>query len=498
MTNQIAVTERYEHLELARIVASKTNPRTHFDEDYISSLAGSIADKGVLEPILVRRLKSLIPSEDLYEIVAGECRFRASKTAGVGTIPAIVRNYTDEQVLEIQLIENLHRQDLRPLERARGFRKLIDTNPTKHSAESIAQRIGLSASWVWDLMKLLDLIPEAQELLEQERISMGHAIPLARLKPEDQKRAINRDHGGLFEDEDAFLPDLAQGEKAHKYDGMKVRSIREFTGWIADHIRFDVAHAAQVAPLQFEEQAEQVAAAKAKPGRGKKLVAITFSHYCPDGAKTDDERTYGSTSWKRADGQEKSKPCEYAVLGVVVAGEEGYGQQFDVCIARDKCRTHWAKEIGEKEKTQKLRESGKVGQAQKREQDDRARRQREEEADAKKRKDWELLRSQLNKAANAAAAKHPATLPKHLFAMVLKINNLPASTKPAGLAKALLEQAVKGKFTPYAWYGNRAELVSFATVLGVDVKALMPKAEKVQTSGATAKKPAKGKKTAAA
>jgi len=407
--------EKFEKLPIATIQRSATNPRTHFDDAYIAELAYSITEKGLIQPIVVRPHAE---QRGTYEIVAGECRFRATKRAGLATIPAIVRDYTDEQVLEVQLIENIHRTDLTPLEQAVGYRKLIDSNPDKHSAETIARRIGMSPAWVWDRLKLNDLIPEAKQLLEEERISVGHAIVISRLKPADQARVIKpgRSNGynadrssGLWESEDASLPlDQDTGKPAKKgpYDGCKPKTIRELENWIADHIRFDIQHAAKAAPLEFGEVAEQVAARAAEPGRGKKVVPITFDQVAhTEAAKADDERTYGSSAWKRADGQAGSKTCEHAVLGVVVAGDREYGRSFDVCVARHKCTVHWAKEVKAKQQAQKLRESGqtkKAANVEKRAEDRWAvQRRREEE----QRKAWEALKPK----AMAALAEHLKT-----------------------------------------------------------------------------------------
>src|SRR5688572_26956171 len=122
----IALNERFAHLPIDAILRSSTNPRTHFDDAYISELAGSIAEKGLIQPIVVRPHPP-VPEIDgeAYEIVAGECRWRASRRAGLSTVATIIRDYTDEQVLEVQLIENIHRTDLTPLEQAVGYRRLI-------------------------------------------------------------------------------------------------------------------------------------------------------------------------------------------------------------------------------------------------------------------------------------------------------------------------------------------------------------------------------------
>jgi ParB family chromosome partitioning protein len=498
-------TERYEHVLLGAISASKTNPRKHFDEHYIDELSRSIAEKGVIQPIVLR------PIAKGFEIVAGECRFRASKRANRESIPAIVRTLTDEQVLELQLIENLHRRDLTPLEQARGYRALIDANPTKHSAESIANRVGMSPQWVWDRMKLMDLVPEAQELLRQEYMSVGHAILIARLKHEDQARVIDPGYesglnmGGLWHEEEADLLDddnLAPGTKKTKrgkFDGLKAATIRELEKWINDHIRFDVKHMAQAVPMQFEELAEKVTVAEAAPGRGKKVIAITFDNFVQPEAKSDEERTFGPKSFKRADGTKKtqltstypyrlidSPACDFSVLGVVAAGDRR-GEAFDVCIARDKCEVHWKKEIAEKAKRDKSKGAGKPRAAEARRQAE----ERRERAEAAKREArdarWKVFKPALEKACKTAVSKLPAKLPRALFERMLTAQRLPRDTKPAQLAIALLQDSIARTFDR-AWEHDEPQMVAWAKLLKVDVKACEPKP--VQTSGVDGQKAA--------
>jgi len=366
-----ALDEFFRRIEINNLMPSPTNPRTHFSDAYIDELAESVAEKGVIQPIVARPIKATRANGDrAFEIVAGECRYRASVKAGIPDIPAIVRTYTNEQVLEVQLIENIHRTDLTPLEQAAGYRRLIDTNPTKHNAETIAHRVGMSVAWVWDRLKLNDLIPEAKAILEQERMTIGHAILIARLKPEDQQRAIDPEAVGRYgavtglwvSDHARLYRDVEEERKAGKYDDVKPVSVRELEQWIRAHIRFDVAHAAKAQPLVFEQTAAKVEEAAAQPGRGKKVISITHEYRVADDARDAQERTYGSGSWFRADGQEKSKTCEHSVLGVVVAGQ-GYGETLEVCINRDKCRVHFGSVIKQREKNQKLRESGQEKKA---------------------------------------------------------------------------------------------------------------------------------------
>lgn len=406
-----ALEETYARIPIEQIHPSKTNPRTHFDDTYLAELAGSIREKGVLEPILLRPLPAKkATADETFEIVAGECRYRASKLAGLTHLPAVIRFYTDEQVLEIQIEENTHRKDLTPLEEAAAYRRLITANPDKHSAATIATRIGMSVSYVWDYLSLLNLIPEAKQLLEDKRMAVGHAVVIARQKPADQARIIAPNARMLFVNLERGLEfdgDSDPKEKPGKYDDVKAVTVRELEAAIAHHIRFDMEHAAKAAPLKFEEVAREVKSLAAEPGRGKKVIAITFAHAASDDAKDPNERTYGYQSWRRADGTKKttkangyssqmkdSPECEYSVMGVVVAGDEHYGETFTVCINRDKCKVHFGQEIAAREKNAKLRESGQGKKAAKNEKRQEQSWERDNRLREEARKRWELIKPQ--------------------------------------------------------------------------------------------------------
>lgn len=363
-TDRSQVTERFAQIALAQLEESPHNPRTHFDQAKLLELGESIQQKGIIEPLVVRERDPLGPGLQ-FEIVAGARRFRAATMAGLHSVPCIVRDYSDEDVLEIFVIENIQRDDLSPLEQARGFKQLLTVNADRFSVATIAGKVGMSPAWVWDRIKLLDLVPEAQALLEQGRITVGHAIVLARLKPADQERAIDVD-GGLWDRSSArslfeFGEDMVVLDDPPKsddpYEGYKTASIRELETWVEDHVRFDVAHAAKAQPLVYEDLAGAVDDAAARPGRGKKVIAITFEHVVRPEAKDESDRTYGPKSWRLADGSEGFPTCEHGVLGVVVAGPR-QGKSFQVCIARDTCRVHFAAEIKAKEKAAKARAIG--------------------------------------------------------------------------------------------------------------------------------------------
>lgn len=352
---------QFQMLARAAIVPSPLNPRKHVDPVTIDELAATMGNGvGIIEPLVVRPTGKA----GTFELVVGERRWRAAEKAGLAEVPVIVKELTDAQVLEIMVIENNQREGVTPLEEARGYRQLMGLDKKAYSVPTIAEKIGRSQKYVWDRMKLLDLIPEAQQVLDRGLITAGHAILLARLKPEDQKRMIHPHLSALFEDEHERLEPTGAGHrwarasaqrkerKTDRYAGLKARSVRELETWIAEHIRFDLQHMADAAPLEFGGTADAAAKAQAKPGRGKKVVPITFEYVAPSGVRDPKERTYGSSAWKLADAREGGTACEYSVLGVVAGGPR-YGRAFEVCIARDKCEVHWKKETVERERRRK-------------------------------------------------------------------------------------------------------------------------------------------------
>jgi len=158
-------------LPLAQIRPSSFQPRRHFDEEALSSLAASIRELGVLQPVLVR------PGADgVYELVAGERRWRAAKRAGLQVIPALVREVADDASLEQALVENLHRQDLNPLEAAAAYQQLIEDFGLTH--EDVATRVGKSRAAVTNTLRLFQLPPTIQRLVAEGQLAEGHARAL--------------------------------------------------------------------------------------------------------------------------------------------------------------------------------------------------------------------------------------------------------------------------------------------------------------------------------
>lgn len=178
----------YTELPLAQIVPSLTNPRRHFPADAMAELVNSIKLNGVIQPIVVRPLPAARVADTThmdprpsFEVVAGERRFRACSTAGLASIPTLVRALTDAEVLEVQLVENLSRADLSPLEEAEGYERLMHAHEPPLSAEDIGQRIGKSRAYVYARLKLLNLCSEGQQAMHEGWLTPSVALLVARL-----------------------------------------------------------------------------------------------------------------------------------------------------------------------------------------------------------------------------------------------------------------------------------------------------------------------------
>ena len=167
---------------------SPFQPRRHFDDEAFAALVESVKDKGVLQPLLVRR----DPKDDKrYEIVAGERRWRAAQQARLHEVPVVVRALSDRDTLEVALVENLQREDLTPLEEAEAYRRLMDE--FGHTQEVLAKAVGKSRSHVANMMRLLTLPKPVQRMLDERQISAGHARSLINSdKPEELAREIQR------------------------------------------------------------------------------------------------------------------------------------------------------------------------------------------------------------------------------------------------------------------------------------------------------------------
>jgi ParB family chromosome partitioning protein len=172
-----------QEITVDRIRRNPHQPRTRFDDAQLAELAASIAAHGVLQPIVVRATPG-----DAYELIAGERRLRASKLAGKTTVPAIVREGSGDDTLELALVENIQRADLNAIEQAQAYRELIERFGLTH--EDVAARVGKSRVAVSNALRLLDLAPETRQAILDGRISEGHGRALAALTVHEFQRAV--------------------------------------------------------------------------------------------------------------------------------------------------------------------------------------------------------------------------------------------------------------------------------------------------------------------
>lgn len=163
---------------------SNLQPRSVFDEAKLDELARSIVANGVVQPLLLRRKGSR------FELIAGERRWRAAQRAGLTKVPAVLKDVSDDQLLEIALIENIQREDLNPIEEARAYKKLIETLGL--TQDTVAERVGRDRSYVTNYLRLLRLPEDLQELLQLGRLSTGHARTLLGLEHVDLQRRLAR------------------------------------------------------------------------------------------------------------------------------------------------------------------------------------------------------------------------------------------------------------------------------------------------------------------
>jgi len=183
MTNQ--ATTEYRNVPLNALEESRTNPRRVFDEAALKELAESIRSQGILSPLLVRPI-----ADHRFEIVAGARRYRAALLAEAETVPVRIVPLTDAQALEAQLIENLQRRDVHPLEEAQGFRALLMLEEPKYSIEQIAAKTGKSPAYCLQRVKLTELAAAVTEAFAKDEIGIGHALLLAKLQPAEQEQAL--------------------------------------------------------------------------------------------------------------------------------------------------------------------------------------------------------------------------------------------------------------------------------------------------------------------
>jgi ParB family chromosome partitioning protein len=224
------VVSSIQDIPLERIHESKTNPRTQFDQVKLAELAENIRQHGVLQPILVRPLPE--GQAGTYELVAGARRYRASKLAACESIPATIRELTDTQCLEMQLIENLQRAEVHELDEAQGYAALMQLQPETYTVETISAKVGKSQAYVYGRLRLTQLIAEAKQAFYEAKMTVAHAFEIARLTPSDQRRALQE-----------CFPHHRNAASILKDKKAEATTVRELRAWIEQEIHLDLTNA---------------------------------------------------------------------------------------------------------------------------------------------------------------------------------------------------------------------------------------------------------------
>lgn len=198
------------YLPLSQVESCSSQPRKHFDEAALAELSDSIRQHGIIQPLTVRKLAS-----GYYQIIAGERRWRAARMAGLQEVPVIVMEADDRKAAELAMIENLQREDLNPMEEAAGFQALMEQHHM--TQEEAAQRVGKSRSAVANALRLLNLTPPVAKLVEENKLSAGHARALLPLSPALQEKAAEAViSGGLSVRQTEALAKRLSAEKKDK------------------------------------------------------------------------------------------------------------------------------------------------------------------------------------------------------------------------------------------------------------------------------------------
>jgi len=199
------------YVKITKVEPNREQPRKNFDEDSLQELADSITQYGIVEPLIVQDRKTY------YEIIAGERRWRAAKLAGLKEVPVIVRNYSEQEIVEISLIENIQREDLNPIEEAQAYKRLLTEFNLKQ--DEVAERVSKSRTAVTNSMRLLKLCDEVQQMIIDDMISTGHARALISIEDPEQQYMIAQkvfDEKMSVRDVEKLVKNLNKPEKVKK------------------------------------------------------------------------------------------------------------------------------------------------------------------------------------------------------------------------------------------------------------------------------------------
>lgn len=425
------------------VYPSSTNPRTRFDEASLKELAASMAAPvGIIEPLIVRPHPS--KGEGRYEVVAGERRWKAAGIAGIDEIPVIVRELDDAQVLDLQLIENKHRDDIHPLEEARAMERRIKLD-RQLTPKGMAKFIGVSERYVQNRLRYLTLVGEAQKAFFDGEIVAAHADLLIRLDADDQKRALK---DGLY---------LQQWDHDAQKNRKVLRSARDFDLWLRENIRLDPVQAAQSGlfpELQKELLVVDGQAHDAKSGQLATLVELTRAWSYQPAKGEPAPYPLAASHWKELKSGEK---CEHQARGVIVVGRE-QGQLLTVCVGYGKCKKHHMSSIVEQEMREQRSNGGGAKNTGKKKAPMQAW-ERQQAREREQQKLWDSIEKPVV-ALLATAAKKAKPTPNVLALLV------PRGQKPRTFGEYLAHE-LDGSI-----YGLK-QAQTAAHVLGVDLKPVL-------------------------
>lgn len=448
----------YQVLLDPRLLQPSSNPRRKpVPAARVTEIAESMRKFHVLEPLIVRLIgkgSTTPPTSKSYQVVAGDTRQKAAIEAGLIEVPCIVRELNDLDMLELQLIENVQRNDMHPVDEGEAFKRLIDGK--KYTAETLAKTIGKSVRWVYNRLEFTKLIPDVRQAFLDEQITATHAELLARLTAAQQKEAFK---DGLFHQRFDFEHSTEDDKARH------VVSVRALTDWIAGNVRLPIE--SEIVQRELPEVADAIAEV-AKQGPAARVLQVSRETYVYGNNKKLLEGVLLGDQWRAADSTKQR--CEHVEKAVIVYGRD-QGKVLLVCTDKT-CAKHWPELVA-----RKATSAAGTGESAA----ERARRIKANAAAAKRqaaqekaaiaaRARFARLKPALQKAALTAVSAL-TTVPSSVFAAMLARERI-KSCKPADLPKVMVQKAVGDVFRYAHGPYDLPQMTRWAKLLGVNVAAI--------------------------
>lgn len=467
-----------------RLLKGSANPRRKpVPTARVTEIADSMRKFHVLEPLIVRLVgngSAAGADASRFQVVAGDTRQKAAIEAGLKEVPCIVRELNDLDMLELQLIENVQRNDMHPVDEGEAFKRLIDGK--KYTAETLAKTIGKSVRWVYNRLEFTKLVPDVRQAFIDEQITATHAELMARLTAAQQKDAFK---DGLFHREFDFDH---HGEDDKDKTKRNAVSVRALTDWIAGNVRLPIE--SEVVQRELPAVADAIAEV-AKQGPASRILQVTRETYVysKDVKKMLDGVLLGD-QWRAADSTKQR--CEHIEKAVIVYGAD-QGKVLLVCTNKT-CAKHWPELVAQKAGRGSSATRGSSGETAiqkasrlKREAAWKKRQEAQEKAAIAARARFARLKPALQKA-TLAALSSLTTVSSAAFSAMLARERI-KSCKPADLPKVMVQKVVGDVFRYAHGPYDMPQMTRWAKLLGVNVPAI----EKAAQSKAVAKPAAKKK-----